>query len=109
MALIAVNSAAEFESAVLKSPTPVIAGFTADWCPHCKRLAPHIQAFAEQMPQLTIARVDADKAADVCEKYGIMTIPTLAVFKDGQMLASKMVAQSAPEDIQTFIQGALQG
>ena len=55
------------------------------------------------MPDLTIARVDVDKAEAVSEKYSIMTIPTLCIFKEGKMVASKMVANSQPHEIEAFI------
>ena len=103
MALIAINSVQDFEDKVENSKATVIAGFTADWCPHCKKLAPYIQQFADMMPDLTIARVDVDKAEAVSEKYSIMTIPTLCIFKEGKMVASKMVANSQPHEIEAFI------
>ena len=103
MAHIAINSVQDFADKVENSKTTVIAGFTADWCPHCKKLAPYIQQFADMMPDLTIARVDVDKAEAVSEKYSIMTIPTLCIFKEGKMVASKMVANSQPHEIEAFI------
>ena len=108
MALVAVNSNEDFVREVEQASGIVIAGFTADWCPHCKVLAPHIQGMAQQFPDMKICRVDVDKAEESSDKYNIQTIPTLAIFKDGKLVASKMVANMQPNEIMEFMQSNMQ-
>lgn len=108
MPMFAINSEAEFQKSVLENKDIVMCGFTADWCPHCKALAPKFKELAEKMPNLNIYRVDVDKAEAVADKYQIMTIPTIAFFKNGQMQSSMMVAGKDFSEIMQFIQNNLQ-
>lgn len=103
MPMFAVNSDAEFEEKILKNDELVLAGFTADWCPHCKVLAPKMQEMAAQMPQLNLCRVDTDKAFDSAEKFGIKTIPTLVFFKHGEKIATMSAAGVQDQEIMNFI------
>ena len=107
MPMFAVNSDAEFDEKILKSPDLVLAGFTADWCPHCKVLAPKMKEMASQMPELNLARVDTDKAFDSAEKFGIKTIPTLVFFKNGEKIASMSAAGVQDQEIMNFISSNL--
>ncbi|SPT69848.1 Thioredoxin [Anaerobiospirillum thomasii] len=108
MALVAVNSNEEFVREVEQDQGLVIAGFTADWCPHCKVLAPHIQGMAQNFPDLKICRVDVDKCEEISNKYNVQTIPTLAIFKGGQLVVAKMVAGMQPNEIMEFMQSNMQ-
>lgn len=104
MPMIAINSKEDFDNKVRASKELIIAGFTADWCPHCKNVGPHVQQFLQEHPEVNFARVDVDKAQGVDDEFNIMTIPTLACFKDGKMLSSKMIAYLQPHEIFAFIQ-----
>ena len=108
MPMFQVDSEESFNTQVLQNKELVMCGFTAAWCPPCKVLAPKIQEMAQQLPNLNICRIDVDKAETVSEKYDIMTIPTLAFFKDGELKDKLMIADKTPEAIMQFIQTNMQ-
>lgn len=74
-----------FQNEVLKSDTPVLVDFWAEWCTPCKMIAPMVDQIADEYQgKLRVAKLDADANPDVLMKYGIMSIPTLVLFKGGQ-------------------------
>jgi len=74
----------EFQELVLKSETPVLVDFWADWCAPCKMIAPIVEELAEEYDgQIVFAKVDVDSSPLTAAEYGIRSIPTLLVFKDG--------------------------
>ena len=74
-----------WESEVLKSSTPVLVDFWAEWCAPCKMLDPIVDEIAEEYQgKLRIAKIDADANTDVVTRYGVMGMPTLILFKDGE-------------------------
>ncbi len=76
---------ATFEQEVLKSETPVLVDFWATWCGPCRALAPTIDAIAEEKgDKLKIAKLDVDANQQSAIRYGVMSIPTLILFKNGQ-------------------------
>ncbi|MGH7177284.1 MAG: thioredoxin [Tepidisphaeraceae bacterium] len=76
-----------FEEEVLKSTEPVLVDFTADWCPPCQMLAPVIEKLAKDyVGKAKIGKMDTDKSRNVAIKYNILSIPTVMVFKDGQIV-----------------------
>jgi thioredoxin 1 len=77
---------ANFEAEVLKSTTPVLVDFWAEWCPPCKALGPTIDKLAtEYAGKVKVGKVDTDANRDTSMKYAISSIPTILVFKDGQL------------------------
>lgn len=71
-----------FEEEVLKSEKPVLVDFWATWCGPCMRQAPIVEALAEE--GYTVGKIDVDQEPALAQKYGIMSIPTLVIFKDGK-------------------------
>ncbi len=86
-------SDATFESDVLKSETPVLVDFWAEWCGPCKMIGPVLEDLAKDMEgKLKIAKVNIDENPMAPSKYGVRGIPTLILFKGGQIVDTKVGA-----------------
>ncbi len=84
-------SDAEFEKTVLKAEGLVLVDFWAEWCGPCRQLAPTLDAVAKEMEGVvTIAKVNIDQNPETPQKYGIRGVPTLLLFKKGQLIATKV-------------------
>ena len=82
-----------FEADVLKSPTPVLVDFWAEWCGPCKQIGPALEQIADELSgQVVIAKVNIDDSPMIPSKLGVKGIPTLMLFKDGQMASMKVGA-----------------
>ena len=76
-----------FESAVLKSAKPVLVDFWAVWCGPCRQVGPIVESLAAKWgDKVTVAKLNVDDVPSVAERYGIMSIPTLMLFKGGQIV-----------------------
>ena len=93
--LIKHTTDATFEADVLKSGQPVLVDYWAEWCGPCKMIAPILDEVATSYEgKLQIAKMNVDDNRDIPAKYGIRGIPTLMIFKDGQLAATKVGAMS---------------
>ena len=93
--LIKHTTDATFEADVLKSNTPVLVDYWAEWCGPCKMIAPILDEVSKDYHgRLQIAKMNVDENRDVPAKFGIRGIPTLMLFKDGQLAATKVGALS---------------
>ncbi len=82
-----------FESDVLNSTEPVLVDFWAEWCGPCKQIGSSLEEIATEMDgRLTVAKLDIDNNPETPTKYGVRGIPTLMLFKDGQVAATKVGA-----------------
>jgi thioredoxin 2 len=82
---IPVGSAADFDELVRGSPSPVLVDFWAAWCGPCRAVAPELEKLAgERAGQLVVAKVDTEALPDVAARFGIRSIPTMIVFRNGK-------------------------
>ena len=78
-----------FDEALKKSGKPVVVDFSADWCPHCRMLAPTIEELAvEYANEIDVYYVDTEDNQDLADQYEIMTIPTVYVFSNGEAVGN---------------------
>mgnify|MGYP000065212189 FL=1 len=88
-------SDATFETDVLKAGKPVLVDYWAEWCGPCKMIAPILdEVSTAYQDKLQIAKMNVDENRDIPAKFGIRGIPTLMLFKDGQLAATKVGAMS---------------
>lgn len=82
-----------FEAEVLKSDSPVVVDFWAEWCGPCKMIAPALEEISEEMNgQVKITKLNIDENQDMAMKYGVRSIPMLILFKDGEPMATQIGA-----------------
>lgn len=96
-------TAANFEAEVLKSQIPVLVDFWAPWCGPCRMLAPLVEELAREKAGIVkVGKVNVDEAPDLAAKFGIMSIPTLILFKNGQQ-AAQSVGLVSKDDLARFV------
>lgn len=83
MSIINLNSE-NFKETVLESEGIVVVDFYADWCGPCKMIAPFVEEIAEENPDIKVCKVNVDKYPEFAIKYGVVSIPDLMVFKNGE-------------------------
>lgn len=88
---------ANFEQEVIKSEIPVLVDFWAPWCGPCKMLSPVIDELAGEVSDIKICKVNTDEADTIALKYRVMSIPTLILFKNGEVAAASVGAKSKSE------------
>ena len=93
MAVIKVNNDT-FQEKVLSNSKPVLVDFYADWCGPCKMLAPLVEELSNESDAFEVVKLNMDDAPDLAARYGVMSIPTLIVFKGGEVAARTVGVQS---------------
>lgn len=98
---------AEFEREVLQAEGLVLVDFWASWCPPCRRLAPVVDALAsDYQGRLSVAKVDVDENPELAQRYGIQSIPTLILFRDGRAV-DKRLGALPKDDLRHFVDAQL--
>ncbi len=81
-----------FETVVLQTNKPVLIDFYAAWCGPCRMVSPLVDEIAEENSDYQICKVDVDEAPELAQKFGVMSIPTLVVWKDGKVVTQNVGA-----------------
>ncbi|MXN66746.1 thioredoxin [Stappia sp. GBMRC 2046] len=82
-----------FETDVLKASEPVVVDFWAEWCGPCKMIAPALEEISDELAgQVKVAKLNVDENQNIAIKYGVRSIPTLILFKDGEPVATQVGA-----------------
>ena len=99
-----------FESEVLGSSTPVLVDFWAEWCGPCKQIGPALEQISDELAgQVTVAKVNIDDSPMVPSKLGVKGIPTMMLFKNGQMTAMKVGAMPKTKILEWLADSGVSG
>lgn len=104
---IATITDTNFESQVLRAPQPVLLDYWARWCGPCKTMEPAVAQLAQQFAdRLVVAKIDVDENQIAPARYGVRGIPTMMLFRDGAVVATRVGAMSAAQ-LASFVEGHL--
>ncbi len=93
---------ASFQSEVLASEKPVLLDFWAPWCGPCRMIAPTVEQIAQERTDIKVGKVNVDEEQALAAQFGVMSIPTLILFKDGDEIARRMGAQPKASIVSMF-------
>ncbi|MEG0778768.1 MAG: thioredoxin [Oscillospiraceae bacterium] len=96
MSAIIINKE-NFEKEVLLSSQPVLVDFWASWCGPCRMLSPIVEQIADEHPEVKVGKINVDEQPELAEKFQVMGIPTLLLFKDGKKAATSVGARPKAE------------
>ncbi|MEM9030153.1 MAG: thioredoxin [Pseudomonadota bacterium] len=103
-----VVSDTDFDTEVLKSSKPVLVDFFAEWCGPCKAMAPALEQVADDMAaSVTIAKIDVDANPNVTSRYQIQAMPTLIMFKDGEVVGRHTGALVQKSKLEAWIKDTI--
>lgn len=97
---------ADFESVVLKSDKPVLVDFWAEWCGPCQRMGPVLDEISDTEDGFTVAKLNVDENPERSQEFGIMSIPTMVLFQNGQA-TGQIVGAMPKEDVLTKVKALL--
>ena len=102
-----IKNSQQFEQQVLNSVRPVFVDFWAEWCGPCRSVSPVVEELSgEYDGKVDFVKINVDENGELAQKYNVLSIPTLTIFKNGEII-SKKVGASTKESFKTMIDGAL--
>ena len=102
-----ISSTEQFEKEVLKSPNPVFVDFWAEWCGPCRTVGPVVEELSQEYEdKVDFVKINVDDNGDLAQKFNVFSIPTLAIFKNGQVVSQK-VGAATKESFKTMIDSSL--
>ena len=102
-----ISSAEQFEQEVLNSSNPVFVDFWAEWCGPCRMVSPVVEELSQEYEdKVDFVKINVDDNGDLAQKFNVFSIPTLAIFKDGQVISQK-VGAATKESFKTMIDSSL--
>ena len=102
-----IKNSQQFEQQVLNSANPVFVDFWAEWCGPCRSVSPVVEELSTEYDgKVDFVKINVDENGELAQKYNVFSIPTLAIFKNGEIVSQK-VGASTKESFKTMIDGAL--
>ena len=96
----------QFEAEVIKSDKPVLVDFWASWCGPCRMVGTYLEDLAEELPDVKFVKVDIDENSTNAAKYGVMSIPNLVLFKNGEII-NRQVGALPKNELKALIENSL--